>query len=59
MTNHPNHDHYWIADCVLYETYRTCRGTEYLPVAKVIYPNRDWLSEEEIVIVNELLEIEI
>lgn len=59
MTKHPNHDHYWIADCVLYETYRTCRGPRWREVAKVIYPDRDRLSEEEIKTIGELLEIEI
>lgn len=57
MTNHPNHDHYWISDCVLYESYRTCRGLEYLPVVQVIYPDRDELTEEEIKTIEEILEI--
>lgn len=30
MTKHPNHDHYWIEDGVLYESYRTIRGLRYM-----------------------------
>jgi hypothetical protein len=35
LTKDKNHDHYWIDDDVLYESYRTIRGLRYRPVLEV------------------------
>ena len=35
LTKDKNHDHYWIEDDVLYESYRTIRGLRYRPVLEV------------------------
>lgn len=35
ITKKHNHDHFWIEDEVLYESYRTIRGLRYLPILEV------------------------
>jgi hypothetical protein len=44
------HDHYWIDDDVLYETYRTLRGVRYRPVLEVFgMPNCEKCTEDMMV----------
>lgn len=50
-----NHEHFWIEDNTVYESYRTIRGLRYMAVAEVIMPDSDRLSDDEIKKVNEIL----
>ncbi|WP_435263027.1 hypothetical protein [Tenacibaculum sp. nBUS_03] len=51
-----NHNHFWIEDYTVYESYNTTRGVRYRPVAEVIMEEKDFLTEEDIKSVNEILE---
>jgi hypothetical protein len=45
-----NHDHYWIDDDVLYESYRTLRGLRYRPVLEVFgMPNCEKCTDAMII----------
>ena len=50
-----NHDHFWVEDCILYETYKTNRGFRFHAVAEVLYPDTDKLTEKDIEIITEQL----
>lgn len=42
-----NHDHFWIEDGVLYESYNTIRGLRYMEILKVPnMPDEEKVSEE-------------
>lgn len=44
-----NHDHYWIADEVLYESYQTIRGLRYRKIMNVKNePDNEFLCELEL-----------
>lgn len=43
------HDHFWIEDGVLGETYKTIRGLRYRFRCYVDYPDRDKVSDEELI----------
>jgi len=56
ITKSHNHNHFWIEDYTLYESYNTLRGVRYRPVAEVIMEDKEKLNDEEIRLVNEILE---
>jgi hypothetical protein len=43
-----NHDHFWIQDHVLYESYNTLRGMRYRAIMAVASEDNDRLSDEDI-----------
>ena len=49
------HHHYWIEDGILYETYHTLRGRRYRELAKVDYPDREYVSDAELEEVEECI----
>jgi len=50
IPKHPNHDHYWIDDEVLYESYKTIRGLRYIPILEVFgMPNCEKCTNDMIV----------
>lgn len=49
ITKRHNHDHFWIHDEILYESYRTIRGLRYSEVSEAKGLNdKDRCTEEEI-----------
>lgn len=50
-----NHDHYWIEENTVYESYLTLRGLRYISVAEVISEDKEKLSEQDIEVVNNIL----
>ncbi|MCP1996636.1 hypothetical protein L1275_002431 [Flavobacterium sp. HSC-61S13] len=47
MTKSHNHDHFWIEDEILYESYRTIRGLRYRQIMEVLgLKNCERCSEE-------------
>lgn len=66
MTDNPsklikrhNHNHFWIENETVYESYNTLRGLRYAAVANVIMEDKQYLNEEDILRVNDLLEANI
>lgn len=54
LTKSKNHDHFFIDDGVLYESYNTIRGLRYMAVLNVAgMTDKDKLNEEDIKIINE------
>lgn len=46
LSKRHNHDHFWIDDDVLYETYRTLRGLRHMAVLEVFgMPNMERCDE--------------
>lgn len=46
-TKSRNHDHFWIQDGILYESYNTIRGLRFLEVCKVPFmPDGDMCTTE-------------
>lgn len=56
LTKSDNHNHFWIEDEVVYESYNTLRGVRYMSIASVIMENKDILDEKDIQRVNDILE---
>ena len=56
LTPEHNHDHYFIEENCVYESYRTIRGLRYRPIAVVIMDNNEKLSKTDIEQVNRILE---
>ena len=56
LTKSNRHNHFWIEDNIVYESYGTLRGLRYMPVAEVIMKDKDFLTEEDIKSVNDILE---
>lgn len=52
-----NHDHFWIEDNVIYESYKTIRGMRYMAVAEVVMEDKDKLEKSDIDIVNHILSV--
>ena len=48
LTKSHNHSHFWIEDCILYESYNTIRGKRYRHICNVLYPDSERLTEEQI-----------
>lgn len=48
ITKRKNHDHYWVDNKVLYESYRTIRGLRFQMVCQVDMEDNDRLTDEEI-----------
>jgi hypothetical protein len=55
LTPKHNHNHFWIEDYTVYESYNTIRGVRYAPVAEVIMNDKEKLDETDIKLVNETL----
>ncbi|AUC13816.1 hypothetical protein BTO06_01025 [Tenacibaculum sp. SZ-18] len=49
------HDHFWIDNNFLFESYKTIRGLRFRQVMQLKYPNRDKLSELDVKIINSLM----
>lgn len=47
-----NHDHFWIEDNILFESYKTIRGLRYRSIMEVMLQDNDKLSESEIEFIN-------
>ena len=50
-----NHDHFWVADNVVFESYNTARGLRSNGIAIVDFPDKDELSDEDVEALNEQL----
>ena len=55
ITKSHNHNHFWIEDNTVYESYNTLRGLRYRPIAEVIMEDIEILSDDDILLVNERL----
>lgn len=47
------HDHYWIEDGILFESYWTIRGLRYRSLMKVDLPDCEWLTDTEVLCLEE------
>lgn len=56
ITKSKDHDHFWVENCVLFETYQTIRGRRCRALAEVLYPDSEKLSDQDIEAINEMLE---
>jgi hypothetical protein len=57
IPRHPNHDHYWIQNGVLGESYQTIRGLRFRELAEVSeFKNNKNLSKDEMISVMLFLE---
>ena len=52
ITKKNNHDHFWIEDGILFESYMTIRGLRYNPILEVEFPDNENCSEEVIEKIN-------
>ena len=54
-----NHNHFWIEDSTVYESYNTIRGLRFRPVAEVIMNDTNKMSDEDVKLANEILEANV
>ena len=59
ITKSHNHNHFFIEDNTVYESYNTLRGLRYRPIAEVIMEDKEILSDDDIRLVNERLEANV
>jgi len=43
-----NHDHFWVQDCILYESYKTIRGLRFRAISEVLYPDTEVLTDDQL-----------
>lgn len=55
LNKHKNHDHYWICDGILYESYNTIRGLRFLEVLDVPgMSDNDKCTEQDLEIIQSI-----
>lgn len=52
ITKKHNHDHFWIEDGILYESYNSIRGLRFNPIMSVNYPDTEKCTDEDIEKIN-------
>ena len=53
LTKSHNHDHFWVSDNILYESYNTIRGMRFREKFTVMLPDMDNVPERTIELINE------
>jgi len=59
ITKSHNHNHFWIEDNTIYESYNTIRGLRFRPIGKVIMNDNEKLTDDDIYLVNQIMQIMI
>lgn len=51
-----NHDHFWVQDGILFESYNTIRGLRFMSVMTLPFPDTERLTNEQIEWFNKIIE---